>query len=388
VSSEPLSGSQEMLGTSDQDLFWQTTAKFLLDQVPAAEIRRLRQDARGFDPSYWRSGAQLGWVSLLVPEELGGGTISGQGVVDLSLVAHEFGRRAAPGPLLGTNVVASALGECGSTTHVPVIADLVSGEQIATWCYSEPPPDDQPGDLSLEVRVQGGEVVLNGVKQPVEFAGQAAQLLVTGRSDNGLTQVRVPAGTPGVRIDPMETIDLTKRFFTVTFDQVRIPLDLAVGELDRAADDVERQLQLALVIIACESVGAMQTAFDMTVEWAFDRYTFGRPLASYQELKHRFADMKTWLEASHAITDAAVDAVQSRSADAGELSSAAKAFVGDYGAELVQDCVQIHGGIGLTFDHDLHLYLRRVVANRAIFGTPADHRKRLARLLSTRAESA
>jgi alkylation response protein AidB-like acyl-CoA dehydrogenase len=133
-----------------------------------------------------------------------------------------------------------------------------------------------------------------------------------------------------------------------------------------------------VAILCAESVGAMQAAFDMTVEWAFDRHSFGRPLASYQALKHRFADMKTWLEASHAISDAATIAAATRSPDAEELLSAAKAFIGDYGTELMQDCVQLHGGIGLTFEHDLHLYFRRQTVNRALYGTPAEHRQRLA----------
>jgi len=152
-----------------------------------------------------------------------------------------------------------------------------------------------------------------------------------------------------------------------------------------AAGPVERQYQIAAALSSTESVGAMQTAFDMTVEWAFERYSFGRPLASYQELKHRFADMKSWLEASHGITDAAVDAIAAGAPDAAELASAAKAYTGHYGAELVQDCVQMHGGIGVTFDHDLHLYLRRVTLNRALYGTPADHRQRLAALVEQQA---
>lgn len=125
----------------------------------------------------------------------------------------------------------------------------------------------------------------------------------------------------------------------------------------------------------------MQAAFDMTVEWAFDRYSFGRPLASYQALKHRFADMLTWLEASHAIADAAAGAVEARAPDAGELVSVAKAFIGDYGAELLQECVQLHGGIGVTFEHDVHLFLRRFTVNRTLAGTPADHRQHLATML-------
>jgi alkylation response protein AidB-like acyl-CoA dehydrogenase len=121
----------------------------------------------------------------------------------------------------------------------------------------------------------------------------------------------------------------------------------------------------------------MESAFSMTLEWAFDRYAFGRPLASYQALKHRFADMKSWLEASHALSDAAAAAVSADSLDAAELASAAKAFVGDYGVELAQDCVQLHGGIGITYEHDLHFFLRRITLDRTLYGTPSEHRQRV-----------
>jgi alkylation response protein AidB-like acyl-CoA dehydrogenase len=116
------------------------------------------------------------------------------------------------------------------------------------------------------------------------------------------------------------------------------------------------------------------------VEWSFDRYTFGRPLASYQALKHRFADMLSWLEASHAASATSCHAAQERHATADERLSAAKAFIGEYGAELLQDCVQMHGGIGVTFEHDLHLFLRRVLVNRSFAGSPTDHRQRIAML--------
>ncbi len=222
-------------------------------------------------------------------------------------------------------------------------------------------------------------MVLNGVKRPVESAAGADLLLVTGRTGPGLTQVLVPAGTTGVSVAPMESVDMTRRFSVVTIRRRpaarRPPSSVSVGSAD---EQVDRQLARAVAIGCAESVGAMQVAFDMTVEWAFDRYSFGRPLASYQELKHRFADMKTWLEAGHAVSDAATGAVATGSPDAWELLSTAKSFIGDYGSELLQDCVQIHGGIGVTFEHDLHLFLRRHTVNRALFGTPADHRQRLA----------
>ena len=370
--------------SSDQEFFRDTTARFLHEHASPAELRRLRDDAAGFDPSYWRKGADLGWTSLLVDEQHGGGTISGSGLADLTLVAYEFGRRAAPGPLVATNVVAGALSAAGDDAHTAVVADLLAGNAIATWCLGEPPPHDRVGEIHVRIEVDGGDLVLDGVKRPVESAAQASHLLVTGRTGDGLTQVLVPADTPGISITPMKSVDLTRRFFVVAFDGVRVPAGATVGQVGKAGEDVERQLQQALVIANAEAVGALQSAFDMTVEWAFDRYSFGRPLASYQALKHRFAQMKTWLEASHAISDDAAAAVASGSADAAELVSAAKAYIGDLGAELVHECVQLHGGIGVTYEHDLHLFLRRHTVDRALFGTPSEHRRRLADLVVAR----
>jgi alkylation response protein AidB-like acyl-CoA dehydrogenase len=365
--------------SSDQVLFRDTTSKLLDELVPVAELRRLREDADGFDADYWRRGAELGWSSLLVSEAHGGGSIGGQGLVDLSLVAHEFGRHAAPGPLAVTNVLAATLSAVGGEDLEPVIKELLSGESIGSWCLSEPPPRDHLGSVSLDIRQEGDDLVLTGVKRPVESAARARYLLVTGRSGSGLTQVLVPKATAGVSVRPMRSLDTTRRFDVVTFEDVRIPAaGSLVGEVGSAAPQVDRQVSHAVAIGNAEAVGAMQAAFDMTVEWAFARYSFGRPLASYQELKHRFADMKTWLEASHAVSDAAIAAAASNAPDAAELLSAAKSFIGDFGGELMQDCVQMHGGIGVTFEHDLHLYLRRHTVNRSLYGTPSEHRQRLA----------
>ncbi len=183
----------------------------------------------------------------------------------------------------------------------------------------------------------------------------------------------MPRDTAGLTVTPINSLDLVRRFARVECDRLRVPCAATIG----TADDVERQLQLALVMQTAEMVGAAETVFDFTVEWAFDRYSFGRPLASYQELKHRFADMKMWLEASHGLATALAREVDAE-ADARETASAAKAYAGAYLAELVQDCLQIHGGIGLTSDHDIHLYLRRVTVDRSTYGTPADHRQRIA----------
>ena len=367
--------------SSEQEFLQRTTARFLEEHAPAAELRRLRDEPAGFSQSYWRRGAELGWTSLLVSEEDGGVSVSGRGLVDLTLLAYDFGPHAAPGPLVSTNVVAYALSQSGA--HKPLIAELLDGSAIASWCLSEATPQDELHSLSFDIRVDGDNLVLNGIKRPVESADQASHLLVTGRTGPaGQSQVIVPTSTPGISVSPMRGVDLTRRFSVVRFDNVRVPASQLLGRAGEAQPQVERQLQHALVLLTAEAVGAMQSAFDMTVEWAFDRYSFGRSLASYQALKHRFAHMATWLQASHAISDDAANAVHAASPQAAELVSAAKAYIGDYGSELVQDCVQLHGGIGVTYEHDLHLYLRRVTLARALFGTPAAHRRRLARLIA------
>ncbi|HYA67826.1 MAG TPA: acyl-CoA dehydrogenase family protein, partial [Acidimicrobiales bacterium] len=340
----------------DQQFLRETTDRFLSNTVPVGQLRKLRDHPAGFEEEYWRQGAELGWTSLLVPEDRGGGSVSGGALADATVLAHEFGRHAAPGPFLSCNLAAAALGTEDSPRHGDVLDDLLSGSGIVSWCFTEGTADGhRPEGLALEITIDDDNLVVDGVKRPVEAAGQAGHLLVTGRTGAGVTQALVPVDAPGVSLEPMESVDLTRRFWAVRFEQVRLPLDARIGEVGGAVDQVERQLRVGLVLLAAEAVGAMERAFDMTVEWAFDRYTFGRPLASYQALKHRFADMKTWLEASHAVTDAAADAVDCNRQEAAELASVAAAFVGQYGSELVQDCVQIHGGIGLTYEHDLHL---------------------------------
>src|SRR5262245_10179787 len=156
--------------SSEQEFFRDTTARFLAENAPVAELRRLRDDPAGFDRGYWRRGAELGWTSLLVSEAEGGVSISNSGLIDLTLAAYEFGRHAAPGPLLATNIVAGALSAAGGNQHL--ILGLLDGSAIGTWCISEAGP-------ALEITVQGDELVLNGVKRPVESADQASHLLVT-----------------------------------------------------------------------------------------------------------------------------------------------------------------------------------------------------------------
>jgi alkylation response protein AidB-like acyl-CoA dehydrogenase len=170
---------------------------------------------------------------------------------------------------------------------------------------------------------------------------------------------------------------MVKRYARVHFDGVTVDAGGVVGDSHQAPALIDRQSQIAQVLQCAEVVGILQTVFDFTVQWALDRHTFGRPLASYQALKHAFADMKMWLEACRATTAAAVADVAAGSAGAGLSASIAKSYVGEMAGRIVQGCVQMHGGIGVTWEHDLHLYLRRVALYRAMFGTPEEHNLRV-----------
>jgi alkylation response protein AidB-like acyl-CoA dehydrogenase len=373
--------------SSDQEMLRDMTARFLGDRVPLSRLRKDRDDPAGFDPAYWAAGAELGWTSLLVGEGDGGGSVSGRGAVDLALIAYEFGKHAAPGPLVDCNVVASALAGQAGELQRAVLRELLAGSAIAASCLGAAPWQGA-GEGSVTIRRDGEDVLIDGSVRPVESAGQAAWLLVTGRGDGAMTQVLVPANAAGVGIKALKSIDVTRRFASVTFDNVRAPASALVGDFGRADEQVSRQIQAAAVILSSESVGAMDAAFEMTVDWAFNRYTFGRALASYQALKHRFADMKSWLEASHAVSDAAAEAVADGTALAAETASAAKAYIGEQGPELAQECVQLHGGIGVTYEHDLHFFLRRVTLDRLLYGTPAEHRRLLAHIQIEREQAA
>ncbi len=370
---------------SDQQLFEETTKKFLDTSCPTTKLKELVTDASGYEQAFWQQGAELGWTSLVVPDDVGGGSISAQGVKDLSLVAYQFGLHAAPGPLMGSNVVAAALGRWGSKEQQSgPLAELLSGEAAGAWALAEAPPHDRLGDIALAATEIEGGFRLEGSKSPVEAGSDAAHILVTARSDAGLLQFLVPADSPFLTRHPLHGLDTTRRFARLDFDGVRLPASALVGAPEETAGAVDWLTDLAVTMQLAEMCGAMRWAFDTTVEWAFNRYSFGRPLASYQEIKHRFADMKLWLEASFAITAQAADAVDRDTPERSELVSAGKFYIGRNGPELLQDCVQLHGGIGLTFDHDLHLFLRRVTTNAALFGTPSQHATRLTDILAAR----
>jgi alkylation response protein AidB-like acyl-CoA dehydrogenase len=358
--------------TAEQEMLRGTTAKFIDTACPLRRVRELAEDDTLVDHGYLAKAAELGWFAMLVPEHLGGGSVSGRGIADAALFAEERGRVLQPGAFVAGNIVAFALAGWGSEHHRSnVLPGIVNGEQIVTWAW-------QPEMLSATIGQDS--VRLTGTASGLQDAHLADHLLVTATSDGGLTQVLVPSATPGVRIERLEGLDLTRRLSRVHFDDARVDAGAVVGTPGGADAAFERQFQIALVLAVSESLGAVAHDFTMALDYAKVRTAFGRPIGSFQAVKHQLADASMQLEASMAIAFDAIRAVQDEAPDAAELASAAKSFVGDASIDVAQTCFQVFGGIGYTWEHDQHLYLRRLTADAALYGQPAWHRERICRI--------
>ncbi len=357
-------------------LFASTTQAFLEKEASLSRLRELHAAGTSFEADWWRRAAELGWTSLLVPEELGGGSVSGDGVKDLAMVAELAGKTVAPGPLHPVSTVLAGLVEAPEN-HEGTIESLVGGEVVASWAVYEPGKPWSPLNPGVTAAATETGFRLDGVKDRVEAGADSTVLLVVADCEGAVRQFLVPTDTPGVRVEPQRSVDLVKSYARVHFDGVEVDASAAVGTPDQTAGLISRQSQIAQILQCAEVVGILAAVLKFTIQWGFDRHSFGRPLGSYQVLKHKYADLKIWFEACKAATNAAVAAVASRSPDAEMAVSVAKSYVGEYAPGMLQDCVQLHGGIGVTWEHDLHLYLRRVMLDRSMYGTPEDHNLRV-----------
>jgi alkylation response protein AidB-like acyl-CoA dehydrogenase len=357
-------------------LFASTTQSFLEKEASLSRLRELHAAGTSFEADWWRRAAELGWTSLLVPEEFGGGSVSGDGVRDLALVAELTGTTVAPGPLHPVSTVLAGLVEAPEN-HEATIESLVAGEVVGSWAVYEPGKPWSPLDAAVTATRTEHGYRIDGVKDRVEAGAESAVLLVVARCDGAVRQFLVPTDAPGVRVEPQRSIDMVKSYARVQFDGVEVDECAVVGSAERTAELIARQSQIALILQCAEIVGILETVLDFTIQWGFDRHSFGRPIGSYQALKHKYADLKIWFEACRATTNAAVAEVAARSPGADMAVSVAKSYVGEHAPGMLQDCVQLHGGIGVTWEHDLHLYLRRVTLYRSMFGTPEDHNLRV-----------
>lgn len=366
--------------SEEQRALLDASKQFMERSCPVATVRTVDQRNAAFTAAYRTQAAELGWFSMLVPEALGGGSVSDNGVMDAALIAFERGARLQPGAFVGTNVAAYAIATAGSDeVRSTVLGDLVAGVASASWAVAS--VGDRALDGGVEAHSDGsGGLVLSGAKTAVQDVEASSWLLVTCRAAAGAAQVLVRADAPGVTVTALESLDLSRRFSEVRFDGVTVPASAVVGTPGEIGDLLAHQFALAATLTVAESVGAMDHEFEMTVQYAKDRIAFGRPIGSFQAVKHLLADTSLALEMSKAVVLAA-----SRSLGAGdgygvEAASIAKALVSDAAIDLAQNCFQVFGGIGYTWEHDQHLFLRRLTTDAGLYGDAAWHRERLCQL--------
>jgi len=367
--------------SEEQDLLRSTIRRFLEQRHPLASQRRHLEEPVTFDREVWEEGAQIGWTALLAPASAGGGGVSDQPVVDVAAVAEELGRQLYPAPVLPANLAADILAREGDEEQRKRhLAPIVLGSVVPAWCASG---DGTPSldAVAVQTREVDGDLQLDGVARFVHDAHIADLLLVTCTSARGPSLVLVPRLALGVTTRPMVTLDLTRRFCEVHFDGVTVPADAVVGRLGGATEAVERAQQLATVIQAAEAVGAAERLYEMTVQYAKDRSQFGRPIGSFQAVKHRLADLFVELEAARAAARYAALALADDREDRDEAVAVAGSYVRDAAAHIAGEALQLHGGIGFTWEHDVHLFLRRAKTDQVLYGEPWWHRERLCALV-------
>lgn len=364
----------------EQQLLLDASTRLIEEACPLTRVRAGAFDEPGFAERYWRKAGELGWFALAVPESAGGGSVSGNGVMDAALVAYRRGRSLQPGPFVGTNVVAHAVATHGSDEQRErVLPGLLAGEAMGALVLAGPSGAPVLGG-AIAARASGSGFRLSGTAALVEAVGPSGWLLVAVATDGGPTVLLVPASGPGVRLAARGSLDLSRRLVEVTFDGAEVPASAAVGAVGGGAEVLGSLLALASTLLVAESVGAMDREFDFTVQYAKDRIAFGRPIGSFQGIKHQLADTSLALEMAKAVATAAADHVGTGSGYANEAASIAKAFVADAGIDLAQTCFQVFGGIGFTWEHDQHLFLRRLTSDAALYGDASWHRTHLVRL--------
>jgi alkylation response protein AidB-like acyl-CoA dehydrogenase len=343
--------------------------EFLVDECSSEKLRKMFADPAAAS-EFNRRLAELGWTAVAVPEAQGGMEM---GLAELAMVYEELGRRLAPTPLLATQLVVDALVQFGTDelrdAYLPAIA---TGELYASLTQPDRAPAlrlSASGELSGKV-----EFLLDGA--------DAGVLLVSAlNSADQLAWVIVDVAADGAGVERRSTLDLTHHFATLTANGLQVPASRVLATGDRAAALQQRLIDHAALAMAAESNGAAQTIFDMTVEYMKTRTQFDKPIGSFQGLKHRVASLKVKMEAAKATTRAALGHFIAGS-ESSKWASMAKFVACDTYEAVAYDAVQLHGGIGYTWEHDCHLFLKRAKLNQQLFGDTQWHRDRVAGLLA------
>lgn len=357
------------------------SARNLLEkQCPTTVVRRLMEDERGYDPALWKQMAELGWTGLVIPEEYGG---SGLSYIDLVLVLEEMGRVVLPSPFLWTVMVAEALKRAGSEAQKKtLLPKIATGELIATLAWLEPSAAWDAGSIAMAARTSGGGFRIDGVKLFVNDAQEANCFLVAARTggsgEEGLTLFAIERDRPGIAVNALKTMDQTRRLYEVKFNNVAATAGDVVGTIGQGWKTLSTVLDRGKVMLAAEMIGGAQRVLDMTVEYAKIRVQFGRPIGSFQAVQHKCANMMVDVEGARSAVYYAAWAVSNDVAEAPIAAAVAKAAASDAYRRVSAEGIQCHGGIGFTWDHDLHLYFKRAKSSEFTFGDATYNRELIA----------
>jgi alkylation response protein AidB-like acyl-CoA dehydrogenase len=361
---------------SDEHAELRATIRRLLElRSPETAVRSVLDSEHGYDPGLWRLMAdQLGLHGLGLPEPFGG---SGYGPEETTIVFEELGRALVPSPFFPTIALAARLlVEIGDAeTNLRYLPAIASGELIATVAIAEGTGSWDPRDLS-DVVATGSERQwrLHGEKTMVLNADAAGLILVVVTAADGSSVYAVDAGAPGVTIVPLSTLDLTRRQSKVRFDATPATL---VGDHGAAASAVASMLDHACVALAAEQAGAAAELMRLSIDYAKLRHQFGRPIGAFQAIKHKLADMVFDVERMDSIVRHAATVAATSSPDLPVVAAMAKVFCSEAYFRVAADTIQIHGGIGFTWEHPAHLYFRRAKSSEYLLGSPARHRESL-----------
>lgn len=365
------------------------TREFMTRECTPRAVRSVMGDPRGFSDTVWQQMAEMGLQGLAIDAGYGG---QGLGMVELALVLDEMGRAAYPGPFFATVVLAAAaIAASGQESQMArYLPDIARGRTKATLALVDDALSWSPSGVTLRADRRGDSFVLSGEKRFVPFAHVADLILVVARTssgDDGTTVFAVPADATGLSQTQNVEMDRTNRTSTVTFNSVEVGPDAVIGEVNQGWAVIGPVLERAAIASAAEMLGAARRCMDMSVEYAKVRQQFGQPIGMFQAIKHACAEMLLEVENAHGATYYAAWAADARSPDASLAASAAKAYVGDASRKVCGSSIQVHGGIGFTWEYDLHLYFKRAKHFEPLYGDADFHRERALQLMLQRLAS-
>jgi alkylation response protein AidB-like acyl-CoA dehydrogenase len=368
--------------SEEQELLRQSAREFLESECPVSYARKMMDDERGYSPEVWEKMAELGWLGLIFPEEFGG---SGLTMIDLAVVLEEMGRVVLPGPYFPTVLFGGMTLLLGGSEEQKkrFLPEICSGRHKATLAWLEENGRWDAKGIQMSAAHDGTHYVLDGTKLFVHDAHNADWMVVPVRTrqdsqDSGITLLLVESSSPGLTCRVMKTMDQTRKLCEVRFDQVRVPNGNVIGPVDQGWRLLDRVIDRAKVGLCAEMCGGMDRVLQMSVDYAKVREQFGRPIGSFQAIQHKCANMLVQVESSKSATYYAAWAVTHDVPEAHLAACMAKAYCSDAYRIVSGEGIQIHGGIGFTWEHDMHLYFKRAKGSEVTFGDATWNRELVA----------